>query len=54
MITKACAEQGNVLLSGLLTEDESEIVEACQQNGLRFIQQMTKSNWIALLFHKRE
>jgi ribosomal protein L11 methyltransferase len=52
-IAKACNEKTLVLLSGLLTEDEKEIVEACQQNNLMLVKQRTMSNWICLLVNRK-
>jgi ribosomal protein L11 methyltransferase len=39
-----------LLLSGLLTEDEGVIVEACRSEGLSLIKRLEKNNWISLLF----
>ncbi|HWJ89935.1 MAG TPA: 50S ribosomal protein L11 methyltransferase [Flavisolibacter sp.] len=43
---------GYLLLSGLLGADEHEIVDACEQEGLHFIQRAEKGQWISLLFMK--
>ena len=41
---------GYLLLSGLLTSDEKEIVEAFEKNQFQLIKQTTRTNWISLLF----
>jgi ribosomal protein L11 methyltransferase len=39
-----------LLLSGLMTTDEKDIVEACRENKLDLVKQTEKNNWISLLF----
>jgi ribosomal protein L11 methyltransferase len=43
---------GYVLLSGLLVEDQSEIVEACRHENLELVKRAEKGQWISLLFMK--
>ena len=42
--------EGYLLLSGLLTSDEKDIIEACEQQGLRLQRENERNNWISLLF----
>jgi ribosomal protein L11 methyltransferase len=41
---------GTILFSGLLIDDQVDIVNACQQNNLRCVKQNERTNWISLLF----
>ena len=41
---------GFLLLSGLMKNDEADIVEASREVGFRFIKQTEKGAWISLLF----
>lgn len=41
---------GYLLLSGLLTSDEKDIVEAFEKNQFQLMKQTTRTNWISLLF----
>lgn len=50
LLKKALDSDGLLLLSGLLTTDQDEIVSTFQQQGLHFIRRAEKDNWIALLF----
>jgi ribosomal protein L11 methyltransferase len=43
---------GEILVSGLLTEDEADIVAAFRQRGLEHVAGVEKINWICLLFKK--
>ena len=47
-LAEAALLGGEVLLSGLLTEDETEIQAACLALGWKHLQTRTKNNWIAL------
>ena len=42
--------KGYLLVSGLLTSDEKDIVEAFEKNGFELLKQVTRTNWISLLF----
>lgn len=48
-LVKAVVPQGLILFSGLLTTDEADIVQACEQYGLKLIKQQSRNNWISLL-----
>ena len=48
-IAKAAAQQGYILLSGLLEEDEADILQATQEQGLSHLKTITRNNWIAIL-----
>ena len=41
-----------LLLSGLLTSDEKNIVEGCNTRKLKFLMRNERNNWISLLFIK--
>ena len=43
---------GKILVSGLLTTDQKDIVAAFQAIGMQLLQQTERSNWISLLFIK--
>ncbi|WP_447641003.1 MULTISPECIES: 50S ribosomal protein L11 methyltransferase [Chitinophagaceae] len=43
---------GNLVLSGLLSEDEPTILETAEKYTLQHENTLTKSNWISLLFKK--
>ena len=43
---------GNLILSGLLQEDEEDIQNSCQSLGLEHITTIEKNGWIALLYQK--
>jgi ribosomal protein L11 methyltransferase len=45
-------DKGHILLSGLLIEDQEEIVEACIQHDLQLVKRAEKAQWISLLFIK--
>ncbi|HVG40716.1 MAG TPA: 50S ribosomal protein L11 methyltransferase [Chitinophagaceae bacterium] len=49
-IKKSCKMETYVLLSGLLTEDESEVGNLFEQNNFVFVNKKEKSNWISILF----
>jgi hypothetical protein len=39
-------------LSGLLTADEKDIVEACNNQKLKFLKRRERNNWISMFFIK--
>jgi len=49
-LTEDAAPNGEILLSGLLQEDEKDILEATTSKGWRHLKTITKNNWIALKF----
>lgn len=52
-LASALQKEGKLLLSGLLKDDESNIVAAfAQQNSLRHISTTERNNWICMLFSK--
>ena len=53
-LKKSLSENGCLLLSGLLTTDEKDIVTACTENNLDMIKLIEKNNWISLLFVNRK
>ncbi len=44
---------GHLFLSGFLTDDLDDIKTCCSQNGLKFVSQREKNNWIAAIFQKQ-
>ena len=52
-LKKMLAENGTLLLSGLMTSDGEDIIQACKENELDVVKQTEKNNWISLLFHNR-
>ena len=49
-LTNDAAPNGQILLSGLLQEDEKDILAATTLQGWQHLKTITKSNWIALQF----
>ena len=49
-LTRDAAPNGQILLSGLLQEDEKDILQATSAKGWQHVKTITKSNWIALKF----
>ena len=49
-LTNDAAPNGQILLSGLLQEDEKDILAATALLGWQHLKTITKSNWIALQF----
>lgn len=45
---KVLASSGTILLSGLLVEDEPDIVAACSKNGWKHLFTNTRNGWIVL------
>ncbi len=45
-------QNGIILFSGLLVEDETDIHAAAQKHGLHFVKKLTRNNWIALQYNK--
>jgi len=50
-LNDALAPNGNVILSGLLVDDEADILQATQNFGWKHLQTKSKDNWIAIHFH---
>jgi ribosomal protein L11 methyltransferase len=46
------ANDGRLLVSGLLASDETDIRQAFAENGLQFVTMEERNNWICLLFVK--
>jgi ribosomal protein L11 methyltransferase len=51
-LTNGLKENGYLLLSGLLSVDEKDIVEAFQHEKLKFFKRTERNNWISLLLIK--
>ena len=51
-LNKSLNQNGNLLLSGLLTSDEKIIVEAFDGESFQLIKRTERNNWISLLFIK--
>jgi ribosomal protein L11 methyltransferase len=47
---QSIAEDGQLLLSGLLKSDETDIINACHSLGLKHKQTIERNGWIALWF----
>ena len=43
---------GQLVLSGLLIEDQQDMIELASQNGWKYIQNKTMNGWISLLFDR--
>lgn len=46
------AENGLILLSGILTEQDSSVIETAKEQGLTYIDSEIQGDWIALVFQK--
>lgn len=46
-------KNGNILFSGLLLQDEDDIVKSAQDKGLILLEKKTKNEWLCLKFAKR-
>lgn len=53
-LKRALKDESCLLLSGLLTTDEKDIVLACTDKQLQLVKQTEKNNWISLLFINRK
>ena len=51
-LNSACKDNALLLLSGLMTQDASDINEAFTQQGFRLLKRTDRTNWISLLFAK--
>ena len=49
-LSEALSQDGQLLLSGLLKEDEIDILAACHSLGLQHQKTLTRNGWIAALF----
>lgn len=51
-LSRSLKENCYLLLSGLLTSDEKDIIEACNHVHLNFVNRTERNNWVSLLFIK--
>jgi ribosomal protein L11 methylase PrmA len=51
-LSKAGKTGGFLVLSGLLIEDQEDMINLSHSKGWQFIQQKNKNGWISLLFKK--
>ena len=51
-LTAASKKAGQLVLSGLLIEDQSDMILLATQNGWNFISQKQRNGWICLLFDR--
>lgn len=49
-LKKATKENGQLLLSGLLVQDEEDILSACNKHKFHFKKRSERSGWVSLLF----
>lgn len=49
-LKQSLSENGNLLMSGLLTSDEDDIQKASRSVGLQFKNKTVKDNWLSLLY----
>ena len=54
LLTNNMKETSHLLLSGLLTEDESEVVERCRMVNMTLTKKAERNNWICLLFNRKK
>jgi ribosomal protein L11 methyltransferase len=51
-LAAASKPTAHLLLSGLMTEDETDITQEFNRQGFKLVKQSQRSNWISLLFAK--
>jgi ribosomal protein L11 methyltransferase len=51
-LTAASKKAGQLVLSGLLIEDQSDMISLAAENGWNFISQKQRNGWICLLFDR--
>ncbi|HSN60493.1 MAG TPA: 50S ribosomal protein L11 methyltransferase [Ferruginibacter sp.] len=51
IIKQACLPQTQILISGLLVQDEEHMIEILTLNGFEILQTVNKNSWIAILAH---
>jgi len=51
-LTAASKQGGQLVLSGLLIEDQSDMISLAAENGWNFISQKLRNGWICLLFDR--
>jgi ribosomal protein L11 methyltransferase len=51
-LTAASKKGGQLVLSGLLIEDQSDMISLAAENGWNFISQKQRNGWICLLFDR--
>ena len=51
-LTKVSTKESQMILSGLLIEDQIDIIELARQNGWHYLQNKQMNGWISLLFDK--
>ena len=51
-LTQAGVAGGQLVLSGLLIEDQADMIHLATQNGWNFLSQKQRNGWISLLFNR--
>lgn len=51
-LVKAINNDGAILFSGLLNDDEDDIISACKGFPLKLLRKISRGNWISLYFSK--
>lgn len=52
LLSKCLNSKGILLLSGLLSQDETAVHQSCTQAGLALLSKKEKNGWLALLYHQ--
>ena len=50
--TNCLASGGTIIFSGFYTEDIRFINASCEENGLKFVNQLERNNWVSLKYNK--
>ena len=50
--TNCLSSGGTILFSGFYTEDIRFINASCEENGLKFVNQLERNNWVSLKYNK--
>jgi ribosomal protein L11 methyltransferase len=53
LISGSLVEKGVLVISGLLTDDEKDLLDCCLANSFEFVKTVNKNGWIAMLFFKK-
>lgn len=51
-LSNAISPTGSILFSGLLTDDEADVISACKGLPLALLRKVSRGNWISLYFSK--
>lgn len=53
VMSASLVQNGVLVLSGLLTDDEKDLLDCCEANDLQFVKTVNKNGWIAIQLFKK-